>query len=112
MKPNELKKWLNASGMTREDLAKACRVSKHTVDGWFYRDTIPEPAGVFIEHFISEGLGISLTFSELKKVVSTMEKFGYDDITEFISDAVRAALTDGGKNLNVSTKKKSRRSAK
>ena len=93
MKTEYLRKWLKASGTSREELAKMCRVSKRTVDGWFAREDLPEPAGVYIQHIISGNIKFCFTLSEIHQLLRKMETQGCEDICTFLTDLVKEHIS-------------------
>ncbi len=97
MKSADLKKWLKAGGVSRDALARQCRVSKRTVDGWFAKDEIPEPAGALIEKIMTESLQMTLSIAEFKEILRQMELMNIKSIEEFVNLAVREKLKRGGK---------------
>jgi len=92
MKTSDLKKWLKANKITRSALAQKCHVSKRTVDGWFLREKLPEPAGTLIEKIMTDSLRLTLSMEEFKEVMKLMSSLKIKTMEEFISTVVREKL--------------------
>ncbi len=92
MKTSDLKKWLKVNKITRSALAQKCHVSKRTVDGWFLREELPEPAGTLIEKIMTDSLRLTLSMEEFKAVLKLMDSLKIKTLEEFISAVVREKL--------------------
>lgn len=84
----ELHKFLTSEGLKRDWIAGKCRLSKRTVEGWFRREYIPEPAGILVEKIIAEymnpKLQLKMSYQDFVKYQSVMNSTGYDDFEEFV----------------------------
>lgn len=104
MKSSDLKEWLKLSNISRKELAQKCRVSKRTVDGWFFKDEIPEIAAALIERIMTDSIHMYLTIKEFNEITESMKRLNIASIDEFVKIAVAEKILRGKNKPNSTLK--------
>lgn len=74
----ELSAWMEATGITRTQIAEWCKVNRNVVNGWFFRKSIPKIAGVLLKEKMAsrkETTNSDNTFSNIIQIQLTNEQF-------------------------------------
>ena len=88
-----LRQWLKNVGISREEFALICNVSKRTVDGWCSESrNIPPIAQLLIHRIMREQSAkeLKFNFEDWQKINYAMSVSGYTDFYEFATDAIKS----------------------